>query len=361
MRLPRTLSGQLVREVTLYSILGLAAIMVVLVSRNALRYVDDLIASGATGPEIATIAGCLVATLSTYAIPVAFLFGVLLATSRMAADAEITAMRACGIGMRMLLVPVLALSAAIGAATAILLVEVEPSARRELRIVLRSMAARGSMIEPGRFRRFGERVFFAKRRDAERGFAGVFVSDRSDPERFAVLHVMDITATILELAGIEHPSTFNGHTIEPLQGKSWVGMMNGTTKSPRTNKDWLGWELFGNRAIRQGDWKISWLYQPFGIEDWKLFNLAKDLGEEYDLSDKYPKKKEELIALWDEYVKTNGVIIGNRSPFEQLRKNLPDKVIEADNYPPIRGVETLTYEQLLKLMSGEHNKKGSKK
>ncbi len=187
MRLPRTLSRQLLREVTLYSILGLAAIMVVLLGRNALRYADDAFSSGATGPELATIAGCLVATLSTYAIPVAFLFGVLLATSRMAADVEITAMRACGIGMRMLLVPVLALSAAIGAATAILLVEVEPSARRELRVVLKSMAARGSMIEPGTFRRFGERVFFAKRRDAERGFAGVFVSDRSNPERSVVI------------------------------------------------------------------------------------------------------------------------------------------------------------------------------
>ena len=187
MRLPRTLSGQLVREVTLYSVLGLAAIMVVLVGRNALRYADDAFSSGATGAELATIAGCLVATLSTYAIPVAFLFGVLLATSRMAADTEITAMRACGVGLRTLLVPVLALSAAVGAATALLLVEVEPTARRELREVLKSMAARGSMIEPGTFRRFGERVFFAKRRDADRGFEGVVVSDRTDPEHSFVI------------------------------------------------------------------------------------------------------------------------------------------------------------------------------
>jgi lipopolysaccharide export system permease protein len=49
------------------------------------------------------------------------------------------------------------------------------------------MAARGSMIEPGTFRRFGERVFFAKRRDADRGFRGVIVSDRTDPERSFVI------------------------------------------------------------------------------------------------------------------------------------------------------------------------------
>ena len=191
--------------------------------------------------------------------------------------------------------------------------------------------------------------------------SGPGVKGKGGLNKDAVLHVKDITPTILELAGIEHPSTFNGHAIKPLQGKSWVGMMDGTTTSPRTDQDWLGWELFGNRAIRQGDWKISWQYQPMGIEDWQLFNLAKDLGEESDLSDQYPKKKEELIALWDEYVTTNGVILGDRSPFEQLSKALPNKVKESDNYPPIRGMEAIPYEQLLILMSGENNKKGSKK
>ncbi len=36
-------------------------------------------------------------------------------------------------------------------------------------------------------------------------------------------------------------------------------MLAGKTQSARTADDWLGWELFGNRAIRQGDWKISLL------------------------------------------------------------------------------------------------------
>jgi arylsulfatase len=191
--------------------------------------------------------------------------------------------------------------------------------------------------------------------------SGPGVKGKGGINKDAVLHVMDITPTILELAGIEHPSTFNGHAIEPLQGKSWVGMMNGTTRSPRTDEDWLGWELFGNKAIRQGDWKISWQFKPLGTEDWMLFNLAEDVGEQYDLSEKHPKKREELIALWDEYVKTNGVIIGNRSPFEQLSKQLPNQVPEFDNYPAARGIEAIPYEQLLKLMSGENKEKESKK
>jgi len=168
----------------------------------------------------------------------------------------------------------------------------------------------------------------------------------------AILHVMDITPTILELAGIQHPATYKGREIEPMQGKSWVEMLNGSTQTPRGSSDWLGWELFGNRAIRQGDWKISWLYEPFGTEDWQLFNLAQDLGEQYDLSGKFPDKRKELIAVWDEYVKTNGVILGARSPFEGASKALPNAVPEFDNYPPLRGVEALPYEKLLEMMSG---------
>jgi arylsulfatase len=128
-------------------------------------------------------------------------------------------------------------------------------------------------------------------------------------------------------------------------------MLEGKTESPRNSGDWLGWELFGNRAIRRGDWKISWLHRPYGIWDWQLFNLADDLGEQFDLSEKFPEKKKELVALWDEYVKTNGVIIGDRSLLEGFRKGLPDPVVEADNYPPIRGMEKIPHEKLMEMMS----------
>jgi arylsulfatase len=183
--------------------------------------------------------------------------------------------------------------------------------------------------------------------------SGPGVKGAGELNKKAVLHVMDIAPTILDLAGIEQPATYKGRDIEPMQGKSWVGMLDGDTQSPRTSEDWLGWELFGNRAIRQGDWKITWLYEPLGTEDWQLFNLAKDPGEQNDLSAKSPGKRQELIALWDEYVERNGVILGERSPFEQASKGLPNPVPEADNYPPVRGMEAISYEKLMELMSGK--------
>jgi arylsulfatase A-like enzyme len=182
--------------------------------------------------------------------------------------------------------------------------------------------------------------------------SGPGVKGRGEINKEAVIHVKDIVPTILEMAGVEHPSTFKGREIAPVQGKSWVNMLAGTTKSPRTADDWLGWELWGNRAIRQGDWKISWLGEPFGTNDWQLFNLSEDLGEQRDLSAKFPKKKKELIALWDQYAETNGVIIGNRSMVESFRKGFPDRKFEADNYPPVSGMEAIPHKKLLQMIKG---------
>jgi len=165
------------------------------------------------------------------------------------------------------------------------------------------------------------------------------------------LHVKDIAPTLLDLAGVEHPATFQGRDILPMQGKSWSPVLSGEVQSTRGPDDWLGFELFGNRAIRQGDWKISWHYPPFGTWDWQLFNLDADPGEQYDLSEKFPEKRAELIVLWDEYVEMNGVIVGDRSPYENMQKALPVAVKEDDSYPPVRGLEAIPHKKLIELLS----------
>jgi len=183
--------------------------------------------------------------------------------------------------------------------------------------------------------------------------SGPGVQGKGSINKKAILHVMDIAPTMLELAGIQHSSTFKGRKVAPMQGKSWVKMIEGKEETPRSPKDWLGWEIFGQRAIRQGDWKISWHYEPLGSADWQLFNLKKDPGEQVDLSDKYPKKRKDLISLWGEYVQKNGVVIGDRSPFMTMRKKLPDRAPEFDNYPPVVGMEAIPFQKIMELLGGK--------
>jgi len=114
---------------------------------------------------------------------VAFLFGVLLAVGRLSGDSEVTAMRSCGMGIGALVVPVLGLSLLVGLGTAWLMIRTEPGARVELRDVLRSAAARGAILEPGKFRVIGDRVVYVRDRDVENRLRGILISDRSDPTR----------------------------------------------------------------------------------------------------------------------------------------------------------------------------------
>jgi arylsulfatase len=134
----------------------------------------------------------------------------------------------------------------------------------------------------------------------------------------AVLHVTDIVPTILELAGAEHPSERGGSTLAPLTGKSMVSLLAGKSETIRGARDWLGWELFGNRAIRQGDWKLRYLMKGAGGTDgWRLFNLREDPAELHDVSAQNPAKRDELLKLWDQYVKDNGVILTGDGIFKE--------------------------------------------
>lgn len=151
----------------------------------------------------------------------------------------------------------------------------------------------------------------------------------------AVLHVADIMPTLLEVAGASYPKTVNGQAAPPLIGKSWVKTLAGVEESPRPDQDYLAWEMFGNRAVRQGDWKLVWQYKPYGTEQWELFNLAADPGERHNLAAEQPEQVNTLLALWDDYVRANNVILPSRVLWEGQAKQLPDRYPVVDGYPPL--------------------------
>ena len=137
----------------------------------------------------------------------------------------------------------------------------------------------------------------------------------------SLLHVMDLTPTFLESAGVDHPAKKEGSTVAPPQGKSMWPLLADREKSIRGASDWIGWELFGNRAIRQGDLKLLYLLPAAGGSgDWALYNLKDDPAEMHDLSSKLPEKRKTLLDLWEQYVKRNGVIVSEAGPYATKEK-----------------------------------------
>ncbi len=150
-----------------------------------------------------------------------------------------------------------------------------------------------------------------------------------------LMFIADIMPTLLEVAGAEYPRTRNGAELPPLIGKSWMPVLDGKAPSARHDKDYLAWEIFGNRALRQGDWKIRWEFAPLGRGEWELFNVTTDPSERHDLAATHPEKLRELLGLWDDYVRRNNVILPSRSPFEGLYDVLPARFPVDAGYPPL--------------------------
>jgi lipopolysaccharide export system permease protein len=186
MRVPRILALYMGREILLYTVIGFLAVGAIMVSQNLLRRIDELAAVGFSAHDSLDVLRCLFGILSAYVVPVAFLFGVLVAFGRFSADSEITAMRSCGLGMRSLVGPPLLMGLGVTLLTGFLILDVEPSSRRELRRVLSSIASRGALVEPGRFTNLDssqDRLLLVQNQNEAGALEGVMISDRSNPAR----------------------------------------------------------------------------------------------------------------------------------------------------------------------------------
>ncbi len=129
--------------------------------------------------------------------------------------------------------------------------------------------------------------------------------------------VMDIAPTVLELAGAEHPgATYRGRDVAGMRGRSMVPYLSCADEAVHDAETDTGWELFGRRAIRQGQWKALYLPQPDGPGNWQLYDLSNDPGETQDQAAARPEKLAELLVLWDRYVRDTGVLLEPVSVFE---------------------------------------------
>ena len=129
----------------------------------------------------------------------------------------------------------------------------------------------------------------------------------------AFVTVKDVAPTLLELAGVALPDDrYRGRTVARIEGRSMTGLLSARQARVHGDSDVMGWELFGRRALRRGDWKITWLYEPYGAGRWELFNLASDPAEARDLAGERPDILGAMLAAWHAYSERNGVILPAR-------------------------------------------------
>ncbi|MDD3797791.1 MAG: arylsulfatase [Novosphingobium sp.] len=157
-------------------------------------------------------------------------------------------------------------------------------------------------------------------------------------------HVNDITPTILEAAGIKAPDVVNGIRQKPMNGTSLVYTFDDAKAPERHTTQYF--EVFGHRAIYHDGWmasafhtRLPWVggfaikERPFDQDKWELYDLRKDFSQANDLAAKYPKKLEEMKALFMKEAAANQVL-----PLkgQQVGTGLPDLA---------KGVKSATYHE----------------
>jgi len=107
-------------------------------------------------------------------------------------------------------------------------------------------------------------------------------------------HLIDLMATCVDAGGARYPESFAGERIIPLEGKSLRPIFE---KGKRAGHEAIYWEHEGNRAVRQGNWKLVSRH-PQG---WELYDLEADRTEMNDLATRYPARVASMSALYDRW------------------------------------------------------------
>jgi arylsulfatase A-like enzyme len=120
-------------------------------------------------------------------------------------------------------------------------------------------------------------------------------------------HIIDIMPTFIEAAGGKYPDTYNGNLIKPMEGISLMPALTGK-KLKRTVP--LFWEHEGNRAVRDGEWKLVSAYDNVSkkFKSWELYNLDIDRSELTDLSARETERTKDLISKYEKWADRAGVI-----------------------------------------------------
>jgi len=122
----------------------------------------------------------------------------------------------------------------------------------------------------------------------------------------SLLTIMDISPTILDLAGVEQ-SLVNaeGDSVLSMRGKSFARILTDQNAVIHASDEAIALDLAGDSVVKMGDWKIV---RAADSEEWGLFNIAQDPSETNNLANAQPDKLAELVDRYEQHAEAIGIL-----------------------------------------------------
>jgi arylsulfatase len=120
--------------------------------------------------------------------------------------------------------------------------------------------------------------------------AGIAAERRGKLEKQPA-HLVDLMATAVDLAGAVYPARFHDHDILPMEG---VSLRPAFTGQSLARKQPIFWEHEGNKAVRDGQWKLVQKWRG----PWELYDMEADRTEQHNVLAEHPEIASRLEAAW---------------------------------------------------------------
>ncbi|MEW6532376.1 MAG: arylsulfatase [Thermodesulfobacteriota bacterium] len=132
-------------------------------------------------------------------------------------------------------------------------------------------------------------------------------------------HVIDITPTILEAAGIREPEVVDGIKQSRIEGVSMLYTFDAKNANAPSTRKTQYFEMFGDRGIYHDGWfagtkvmRPPWVHYPPKADvldyPWELYDLRKDWTQSEDVASKHPEKLKEMQKIFWEEAKKHQVL-----------------------------------------------------
>jgi len=212
----------ILRQIAIPAVLAAAVVTVVvlggMVQKEVVEVLRDLPLARFSLSDIAELSVYALPSLASYIIPITYLLGLMMTFGRMARDSEITALKAAGLPLKRLVLPVIAMGALLSVLTFVVFDQGQPWAVKKFEQMRREMVLRMTidMLPTGKMHHYGDWRVYIGGKDEDGRLREISILEPGEAGQATTFYAE--SAELVKEGGEMSLLLHSGHYVRPLSG-----------------------------------------------------------------------------------------------------------------------------------------------